>query len=402
MVFGGTKVDFTYLKQELDLIVAEGSAPGVDCSVYKEHEEIFRYSTGFNDIENKIEITRDELYIIFSMTKMLTCTCALQLFEKGAFNMDDHLSKYMPEFSEMRISAEDFDVLSGSAVATGKTLGETAGSKSFGYAENPITIRHLFSMSAGFGYDLKAEGILNAIKDGKTSTRDIVSALSETVLGFEPGTRHRYSLCHDILGALIEIWSGMSFGEYMRENLLKPLGMNDTFFGVPKDKERLSRLALLYVKNGPGIYQKIQQKCAFNFTDDYESGGAGLISSTNDYALFLDALANDGVGKSGNKILSKTSIELMRSNQLNYKALEDFEVQRKGYGYGFGVRTHLDPKRSGGLSPIGEMGWGGAAGAYSLVDPQNKLSLAYFQHMHGWELSLETRLRDALYKSMEE
>lgn len=393
-------MDFTYLQKELDLIVAEGSAPGVDCSVYKEHEEVFRYSTGFNDIENKVEITRDELYIIFSMTKMLTCTCALQLFEKGAFNMDDLLANYMPEFSKMSISAEDFDVLSGSAVATGKTIGETVGSRSYGYAENPITIRHLFTMSAGFDYDLKSEGILNAVKEGKTSTRDIVGALSKTVLGFEPGTRYRYSLCHDIIGALIEIWSGMSFGEYMRENLLKPLGMNDTFFGVPKDEKRLSRLAPLYVKNGPGVYQKIQQKCSFNFTDDYESGGAGLISSTNDYALFLDALANDGVGKSGNKILSKTSIELMRSNQLNYEALEDFEKSRKGYGYGFGVRTHLDPKRSRGLSPRGEMGWGGAAGAYSLVDSQNKLSLTYFQHMHGWELSLETRLRDALYKSM--
>ena len=393
-------MDFTFLKQELDLIVAEGSAPGVDCSVYKEHEEVFRYSTGFNDIENKIEITRDELYIIFSMTKMLTCTCALQLFEKGAFNMDDPLSKYMPEFSKMRISAEDFDVLSGNAVATGKSQGEIIDSRADGYAKNPITIRHLFSMSAGLDYDLKADGILKSIDEGKTSTGEIVRALSETVLGFEPGTRYRYSLCHDVLGALIEIWSGMSFGEYMRENLLEPLGMKDTFFGVPKDKERLSRLALLYVKNGPGVYQKIQQKCSFNFTDEYQSGGAGLISSTNDYALFLDALANDGVGKSGKRILSKSSVELMRSNQLNYKALEDFEASRKGYGYGFGVRTHLDPKRSGGLSPRGEMGWGGAAGAYSLVDPQNKLSLTYFQHMHGWELSLETRLRDALYKSI--
>ncbi len=393
-------MNFTYLKQELDKIVSEGSAPGVDCSVFKEHEEIFRYSTGYNDVENKIEITRGELYIIFSMTKMLTCTCALQLFEKGAFEMDDPLSKYMPEFSKMRISAEDFDVLSGSAVATGKSLGESAESRAGGYARTPITIRHLFSMSAGLDYDLKADGILKAIDEGKTSTGELVRALSETVLGFEPGTRYRYSLCHDVLGALIEIWSGMSFGDYMRENILEPLGMKDTFFGVPKDEEGLSRLAPLYVKNGPGIYQKIQQKCPFNFTQEYQSGGAGLISSTNDYALFLDALANEGVGKSGKRILSKSTVELMRSNQLSYKAHDDFEVDRKGYGYGFGVRTHLDPKRSGGLSPRGEMGWGGAAGAYSLVDPHNKLSLTYFQHMHGWELSLETRLRDALYKSM--
>lgn len=395
-------MDFAYLRQELDKLVEEGSAPGVDCSVYKDHKEIFRYNTGFNDIEEGIKINGKELYIIFSMTKMLTCTCALQLFEKGAFSMDDPLSKYMSEFSKMRISAEDFDVLGGGAVETGKTVGETTGGRAEGYAKNPITIKHLFTMSAGLDYDLKADGIVKAIADGKTSTIEIVRAMSKTVLGFEPGTRYRYSLCHDVLGALIEVWSGMKLGDYMRENLFKPLGMKETFFGVPKEGENLSRLASLYVKNGPGIYQKIQQKCAFNFTDEYQSGGAGLVSSTDDYALFLDALACNGVGKSGNQILSPSSIELMRSNQLKNKQIEDFEIQRKGYGYGFGVRTHMEPERSGALSPAGEFGWGGAAGAFSLVDTQNKLSLTYFQHMHGWEMSLEGRLRDALYKSMAE
>ena len=126
-----------------------------------------------------------------------------------------------------------------------------------------------------------------------------------------------------------------------------------------------------------------------------------MISSTADYALFLDALASGGVGKSGQRILTPSSIELMRCNQLNERALADFEATRKGYGYGLGVRTHISPERSGSLSPVGEFGWGGAAGAFSLVDPSIKLSLTYFQHMHNWDLSLESILRNALYKSIQ-
>ena len=107
-----------------------------------------------------------------------------------------------------------------------------------------------------------------------------------------------------------------------------------------------------------------------------------------------------GVGKSGKRILSAASVEQMRCNQLKGKQLEEFEKTRKGYGYGLGVRTHLDPERSGSPSPVGEFGWGGAAGAFSLVDPQSRISLTYFQHMRKWDLNLEEILRNALYQSI--
>ncbi len=395
-------MDFSYLKEMLDGLIAEGSTPSVDCSVYKEHEEIFRYNSGFKDIESNTKIKGDELYIIFSMTKMLTCTCALQLLEKGAFSMDDPLYKYIPEFSRMKISDEEYDALCSGIVETGKIMGGVARATHTGYAENHITIRHLFTMTAGLDYNLKAEGILKSINQGRTSTIEIIRALSDTVLGFEPGTRYRYSLCHDVLGALIEIWSGMRFSDYMRENVFEPLGMKDTFFTVPKDEDKLARFASIYIYNGAGKFNKVQQRCAYNLTDDYESGGAGLVSTTDDYALFLDALANGGVGKSGNRILLQDTIELMRTNQLKDRQREDFEKERPGYGYGFGVRVHMQPEKSSGLSPVGEFGWGGAAGGYSLVDPQNKVSMTYFQHMFGWDMTLQGRLRDALYRSLAE
>lgn len=393
-------MDFCHLKEALDMIVFEGEAPGVDCSVYVEHKEVFRYFTGMNDVEENIKILGNELYIIYSMTKMLTCVSAMQLFEKGIYDMDDPLSKYIGDFLEMYVSSEPYSEC-GTSVQTGQALTRVQGVGGVYKTKKPITIRHLFSMSAGFDYRLNEDSIVKSIAEGKTTTYDIAKSLSKTVLGFEPGTRYRYSLCHDILGALVEIWSGMKLGEYMKKNIFEPLDMPDTFFDIPQDKEKFLRLAALYTKKENGQYEKIPQKCEFNLTRDFESGGAGLISSTADYALFLDALACGGVGKTGKRILFPSSVELMRCNQLEGRALEDFEISRKGYGYGFGVRTHISPERSGSPSSIGEFGWGGAAGAFSLVDPCKRLSLTYFQHMRNWNLNLEEILRNALYKSLE-
>lgn len=395
-------MNFNKLKNTLDSIIESYGTPGVDCIVYKEHREIFRYFSGVSDIENNKKINGNELYIIFSMTKMLTCTCALQLFEQGKFAMGDPVSKYLPEFEKMSITKEALDGENALAISSGKSEGESTSSSFDGYAKNPITVKDLFTMGAGLDYDLNASGIKEALASGKTSTREIVGAMSKTILGFEPGTRFRYSLCHDVLGALIEIWSGLSFGEYLKKNLTDPLEMNDTFFGVPKDEKRLSRMAQRYKFDSNGKPELLPLVCPYNISDDYQSGGAGLISSTSDYAIFLDALANGGIGKNGHRILSPSSVELMKANHLKGKQCEDFDKMRRGYGYGLGVRTHIDPERSGALSPVGEFGWDGAAGAFSMVDVKNKLSLTYFQSVHGWNVEIQNMLKNALYQSLSE
>lgn len=372
------------------------NTPGVDCIVYKDHKMLFRYFTGLRDAENNIRMDGNELYLIFSMTKMLTCTSALQLYEKGMFSMDDPISKYLPEFEKMKLTADVLNNENAAKIASGSSFGEAVNNTESGYAQNPITVWHLFTMGGGFDYNLKAPGIQKALEEGKTTTRELVGAMSETVLGFEPGTRFRYSLCHDVLGALVEVWSGKTLGEYMQENIFVPLGMKDTFFGLPKDD---SRLAARYILEN-GKRRRLALTCQYNLSEEYQSGGAGLTSCTEDYALFLDALACGGVGRNGSRILSADSVERMRTNQLSGKALEDFHVLRPGYGYGLGVRTHMDRSQSGSLSPIGEFGWDGAAGAFSMVDADNRLSLTYFQHVHGWNLQIQTDLRNALYSDL--
>ena len=395
-------MNFDLLKDYIDKIVSETNTPCADIIVYKEHKEIFRYFSGYSDVENGKKIKGDELYLIYSMTKMITCVCALQLFEKGKFLMSDPVSKYMPEFSKMRITKNTLDIEAAKNIISGNSIGEKVENSDDGFASNPITIKHLFTMTAGLDYDLYADGIKKALADGKKSTREVVGAMSDTVLGFEPGTRYRYSLCHDVLGALIEIWSGEKFGDYLRKNLLEPLGMKNTFFGVPKDKERLSKMAALYREGPDGERKRLELICEYNLSDEYESGGAGLVSCTEDYAVFLDALANGGMGKNEKRILSAATVELMGTNHLDGQAAEDFDNMRNGYGYGLGVRTHINKVKSGSLSPVGEFGWDGAAGGFSMVDTKNKLSLTYFQHSRSWDLRNQTEMRNILYSSLDE
>lgn len=390
-------MDFTELKKCMDDLVTKYNTPGVDCMVCKDHEVVFRYFTGKSDLENNKDMDGSELYLIFSMTKMITCTAALQLFEQGKYLMSDPISKYLPEFEKMKLANNGLDAEASAKITTGSNFGEMVEISSEGYAKNSITVKDLFTMSAGFDYALNDDAITDALNEGKKSTRDLVGAMSNKCLGFEPGTRFRYSLCHDVLGALVEVWSGEKLGEYMRKNIFEPLNMNNTFFGVPKDETKLAKMAAVYTFDKNGKPKRLPLECAYNLSDEYESGGAGLTSCTEDYATFLDALSCGGEAKNGARILSPETIKLMGTNHLHGKQCEDFYQLRPGYGYGLGVRTHIDNTKSGSLSPIGEFGWDGAAGAFSLVDTQNKISLTYFQHIHNWDIKIQTDMKNSLY-----
>lgn len=389
---------FERVRQILDCFTQEG-IPGVDCIITVDHQEVFRYFTGYANRETGKKTDGSELYLIFSMTKMLTCTCALQLYEQGKFQLDDSISRYLPAFSEMQLTQQALDVEAGAKVATGQSMGEHTAVTRDQTAKNPITVKHLLTMTAGLDYNLYAPGIRSAMEAGKATTQELVEAMAQTVLGFEPGTRFRYSLCHDVLGALIEIWSGMSLGEYMHKYIFAPLRMTDTFFGMPKDTKRLAQL---YRFDEERQVVLAQPENPFQLTEAYESGGAGLTSTTADYAVFLDALACDGMSKTGYRLLQSSSVALMSQNYLTGQALEDFHALHQGYGYGFGVRTHMNSTESGSCSPIGEFGWDGAAGAFSLVDRENKLSVSYFQHVHETGYAFQRRLRNAVYQDLQE
>ena len=236
---------------------------------------------------------------------------------------------------------------------------------------------------------------------------------------FEPGTRWRYSLCHDVLGGLVSIVSGKKFRDYVQENIFDPLGMDRSCYHMTPEID--SKMAQQYVFV-PDDHQddfdittsqrkKVAAKGRFDvcgrrdngpFGPEYDSGGAGIITTVEDYAKLAAALANYGVGLTGERILSRGSVELLRTNALNESQLTDLNwPQLTGYGYGYGVRTLLDKAKAGSVGNVGEFGWGGAAGATMLVDPSLNLGVFYAHHMlNPKEEYYQPRLRNAVYSCL--
>ena len=201
-------MNFSNLKKCMDELVSDELRPSVDVLVYRNHELLYRYYTGVMDKENGGDLCGDEQYFIYSMTKMITCCCALQQLEQGKYDLDDPISKWLPEFSRMKITADALNTENAKKIASGQSVGENVDVTDDGIAKTPITVKHLFTMTAGLDYSLYDDALRNAAAEGKKTTQELVRAMANKTLGFEPGTRFRYSLCHDVLGALIEIWSG--------------------------------------------------------------------------------------------------------------------------------------------------------------------------------------------------
>ena len=216
-------------------------------------------------------------------------TAVMQLVEQGKLHLEDELCEYLPEFEHMYVK----DTL----------------------AKNKITIEHLMSMRGGFNYDLNAPGIRAVIeKNPNASLADVIKGLATQPLDFEPGTHFEYSLCHDVLGRVIEVVSGMSYGAYMKKHLFEPLGMKHTGYSV---EEALPYLTEQYISDGfPHKRKAIGAYNQFRLTPAYESGGAGLIATADDYGRFVEAMCNYGVSASGTRILSKESIDTMRFRKL--------------------------------------------------------------------------------------
>lgn len=349
------------------------------------NETVFRYRNGYADLEQRIPIDDQRIMNLYSMTKIMTCTAALQLVEKGIVKLNDPLSDYMPEFGEMTVK---------------KSLPD--GTSVLERAERPITVRDLFTMTAGFSYDLEAPSIREAVErtNGRMPTRAFAEAMARVPLLYEPGTRWSYSLCHDVLGALIEAVDGRTFGDYLREEITGPLGMHDTGFDLTQ--EQLGRLAPQYEYSDALGKPVRKDGNGFRLGTEYQSGGAGLLSTVSDYVMFLNTLTNRGTSPEGIRILSAAGVDLLRTDHLKESMRSDYAwVQLAGYGYGLGVRTHISKANSGSLSPLGEFGWSGAAGCLAIMDPESQLTVMYAQHMlNNQEPYVHPRLRNIVYSCL--
>lgn len=391
-------MDFTPLKNFMDDMARERT-PGNAVEVYLNNQCVFRYESGYADYENRIPLSGDEYYNIYSCSKIATVTAGAQLLERGAFLLSDPLYEYIPEFRDMYIKDENGEIRK---------------------AQNPITIENLFTMTAGFSYDRQTEGFQKAreVTGGTMDTVQTIRCLASDMLHFEPGTQWRYSLCHDVLAALVSVISGKKFREYVDENIFKPLDMNQSMYH--QTPEILGKMAKQYrfvgaegenvdiveaQKNGTksrGYFKNVGLDNYLVFGPEYDSGGAGIVTTVADFAKLTAALASGGTGANGNQILSPYTVDLMRKNRLNEALLKQFRWEQfAGCGYGLGVRTHMDPAQSGLICNLGEFGWGGAAGSSVIIDPDIGLGVFYAQHtLNPREEYYQPRLRNVVYSCL--
>ena len=281
--------------------------PGFDLAVYKDGECVLRYMNGYNDIENKVKINGKEKYNIYSCSKPITCVAALQLWEKGAFSLEDKLSDFMPEFGNMTVKT----------------------SEGIKKANKTILIKHLFEMTAGFSYDCCSPQLLKFFNDtnGRCPTREAMKYLAKEPLLFEPGERWEYGLCHDVLAALVEVLSGEKFESYVRKNIFDVLGMKDSTFMLPS--YCIETIASQYKFENGKVTNLGKAIPYYKLGSEYASGGAGCISTVDDYIKFLEAL------RVGDIILRKETIDLMRrDNKLRFP----MKHARRRYPLHYGIQ----------------------------------------------------------------
>ncbi|MBO5755533.1 MAG: beta-lactamase family protein [Clostridia bacterium] len=319
--------------------------PGFDLAVYRDGKCILRHMNGYSDLENKIPVNGSERYNIYSCSKVITCTAALQLWEKGLFSLEDSLSLYMPEFAEMTVKTAD-------------------GVKK---AEKPILIRHLFEMTAGFSYAVHSPFLLQCREEteGKCPTREAMKYLAKEPLLFEPGDRWEYSLCHDVLAALVEVLSGESFEDYVRKNIFEVVGMTRSTFMLPEAE--LDTIAEQYRFEKGKAVNVGKEIIPYKIGTCYASGGAGGISTVDDYMKFLEALRT-------HKLLKPETLALMMTDRLSEAQSRTYWT-KETHGYGLGVRC---PKKG---ETEGEFGWGGAAGAFLSINMGKGLSMYFASHL---------------------
>lgn len=367
------------LTHYLDSLLELG-IPSVDCIVFQDHRQIYRHLNGTADRERKKSIQPDQRYLMFSMTKVQTMVAIMQLAEKGKVSLEGEAGRYLPAYRSLLVRDE----------------------KGLRKLTEPLKLWHLLSMQSGLDYDLERPGIQRVLKEKgrNAATRELVDAFVETPLDFVPGTHFCYSLSHDVVGAIIEEVSGMRFGEYLKKHIWEPLGMSNTFFARPEN-EGLERLAQQYIQTAEGIVP-MEQSCCYQLSESYESGGAGLISSTEDYAKLADALACDGESADGVRILGEAAIGQIKTNLLGEASLREIETEmgRKGYGYGCGMQVLMHPDQIGSPAPAGIFGWDGAAGSCIQMDTASRTSLVYTQHVRDCGMAYDTihpALRDIVF-----
>lgn len=368
--------------------VADGQHAGVITLVARKGKLVDLQTYGYRDLEKRLPMEKDTICRIYSMSKIVTSVAVLMLMEEGRFNLDDPVANYLPELKELKV-----------------LTGGTADAPQLEPLKRAVTIKHLLTHTSGLIYDFDGTDELHKLYQraelwSGPDLNDFIRKVGRLPLKHQPGDAFTYGINTDVLGALVERMSGMTFEEFLQERLCRPLKMRDTSFDVPPAK--MDRLAKTY-KHGPD--GKLVEAEPLIGTSAEKgrgiySGGTGLFSTVGDYAHFAQMLCNDGQ-LDGERILGRKTVELMTANHL--LALPgDKHGFDPAAGFGLGVEVQLDLGRGGLLGSPGAFGWYGAATTYARIDPQERLvAIAFAQHFPFNEHGMFARFATGYYQALE-
>ena len=350
------------IDQMLETAIEEGQVPGAVALVARDGKIVYHKAFGEADAGGR-ELEKDAIFRIASQTKAITATAVMMLWEQGMFQLDDPISRYLPEFGEAQVLDTVY------ADGTYDTRPATA----------PITIRHLLTHTSGLGYGVidgdarfrkiyADAGVTDLFTTEEITIKESVAKLAKLPLHHDPGTAYVYSEGLDVLGYFIEVLSGEPLDEYFRNHIFEPLGMEDTWFYLPESKH--DRLVAIQrptdgdFENYPTTFYDpdYPKKGAGAFF----SGGAGLSSTAEDYATFLQMYLNGGE-MNGVRLLSRTTIKSIMSHQLG-----DLWNPGQYYGLAFGV-VDAEGQARGGNGSVGTFTWGGYFNTQYFADPEERV-----------------------------
>ena len=361
--------------------VENNEAAGISVLVRKQGEDLCYEAAGMADIGARKLIQRDSIFRLYSQSKPITAAAAMILADRGLLDLQAGTEQYLPGFRNPRVIRPD------------------------GSFEEPYRapwILELLGMTAGLSYpDADPAGRYAArvfeedqeqiLQGGGMDTVTFCNRLGELPLAFHPGTSWRYSTCADVLGAVVEVVSGKRFGDFLKEEIFDPLGMKDTAFWVPEEKR--DRLVTCYRRTDKGLEVFDSLHLAVGKYDRppaFESGGAGLVSTLDDYAAFAGMLMNKGEYR-GRRILSRAAVEYMTSPQLRPRVQEQMWDSLGGYNYSCLMRVCDQPGACAVFAEKGEYGWDGWLGTYFINLPAEEVTFLLYQNVTDTGTAAVTR-----------
>ncbi|NQV72614.1 beta-lactamase family protein [bacterium] len=367
-----------FMQRQID---EEKMAGGISL-VYRKGELVHLQTYGYRDLEQKLPMTEDTIFRIYSMSKPITSVAVMMLYEEGHFLLSTPVSDILPEFAGLQVYDESAPNKRAELV-------------------RPVTIEDLLTHTSGLTYG-EILGMRSPVDSmyaaadmlsGNPNLEDFVTDLTAIPLRFQPGERWHYSVSIDVLGRVVEVLSGQSFDEFLQERIFDPLGMTDTGFSVPaEDLDRFSKVYSIDREKGLTEIQPFGGAMSFTETTLF-SGGGGLVSTVHDYLQFARIFLGKGRVDSV-QVLSPKTVELMMQNHLEVPF-------NSGEGFGLGGAVVLNVGEAAEIGSVGTFYWGGAANTQWFVDPEEDLIAFAWTQMFS-QFSLNPGYRIAVYQAIVE